>query len=682
MSADPSTNPEAHDNVIEDTDVAFGHVVPVPNQNKKPVKNRLGFEYMEHCFIGDSTKLTLADGQQVAASAHKFALPNGLNLTYGQINGLAGDFYGTKNPISDGTDDQDRSVRFVAAYNSLAVDTTRQPKEATDILAVLQAGLNAVNNALANHQDPSIAYSKLPDVSIKLEYITFGRKDIPGYLGLARINWDHFGIDARTAYNAGHATAILKAVNGDLEGAYAMNAFADHFLEDSFSAGHLRTPRRLLHTPHNLASDVCAKFMHDEDGAIGLNRALDQEAAENSRRCVRAVQASVDEVYKAFTSRTAPSPADYAAWKVAPTLDSARATTQALATLFTFKKERRKTLSARRVWDFKTNWRSFWTAAECKLSGLWNSPIVIDSVKHTPSRWTDICIAGPRIWSLDVFYQSPSGSLLRSQNVDGLWTRGFNEPITDAVRFTPLASVDWDSGEQASEFTLIRVYYLDRDYVLQEYCYSEGSGWYARSIGSMNIIAAHSTRLAAVYYGPGCHIRIYLQEAGSLNITEVCHDDGRWFRGEVLRSALEGTSIAAVTYLWDSNREIRVYFQKGDLSLSEYSHNRLGWNQVPGGSPIDAVVWVPSTENAVIQVYWRDINDSIVMSKRHTVWEPVATVLQGGVTSGFQFSVLQWDQGKILRIYWQGPDHVLREHCNDNSGQSWFPGSLKLGAIE
>jgi hypothetical protein len=128
-----------------------------------------------------------------------------------------------------------------------------------DILAVLQAEVDAINAALANHQDPSVVYAQLPDVSLKLEQITFGRSDIPGYLGLAQINWDHFGADARTAYNAGHATAIQKAVSGDLDGAYAMNAFADHFLEDSFSSGHLRTPRRLLHKSTDPTADLCAK---------------------------------------------------------------------------------------------------------------------------------------------------------------------------------------------------------------------------------------------------------------------------------------------------------------------------------------------------------------------------------------------------------------------------------------
>lgn len=203
--------------------------------------------------------LTLANGQQVSASEHKLQIGSQLKLTYGQVNGLAGDFYGTDDPISDGENEQERADRFQRAYNTLANGGSRLPKEAMDILAILQGEVDVVNRALLNHQDPSIAYSQLPDATVSLEWITLGRTDIPTYLGLARIDWDHFGDDAHIAYNAGHATAIQKAIDGDLEGAYAMNAFADHFLEDLFAAGHLRTPRRLLHSSIDITADLCTK---------------------------------------------------------------------------------------------------------------------------------------------------------------------------------------------------------------------------------------------------------------------------------------------------------------------------------------------------------------------------------------------------------------------------------------
>lgn len=220
---------------------------------------REGFEFAEHSFLGDTINLQLEDNKNEIAIDYPFELPNGLFVTYGEINGLAGDFYGTYNPISDGTTDKEQQERFRAAFNTLAAKGQRQPAEAKSILTVLQQEVDAVNTALMNHEDPSVAYNSLPDVSKTLEYITWGRSEIPGYLGLAQINWDHFGDDARTAYNAGHETALDEALRGNLETAYTLNAFADHFLEDSFSAGHLRTPRRELHSKLNPTADLCAK---------------------------------------------------------------------------------------------------------------------------------------------------------------------------------------------------------------------------------------------------------------------------------------------------------------------------------------------------------------------------------------------------------------------------------------
>ncbi|EJD48240.1 hypothetical protein AURDEDRAFT_61348, partial [Auricularia subglabra TFB-10046 SS5] len=395
-----SVPPPGYVSEIVESDVYFGRtVVPAPLGNKPLKKDMLGFEYAEHSYIGDAITLTLADGTKVPAIDHKFTLKNGLVVTYGQINGLAGDFYGTTNPISDGKDAADQQARFLAAFNTLADTSSRQPGEAKSILGILQKEVDAVNAALHNHQDPSVAYSKLPDVSAQLQLLTLLRPaNIPSYLGLARINWDHFGPDARTTYNAGHALALQAASGGDLERAYTLNAFADHFLEDSFSSGHLRTPRRGLHGSVDLTADACAKFMHDEDCAIGLSvqnpdgdswycygdkRALDEGNADNLKRCVAAVQASADEVYAAYTSKKVPAPGSYKVWTLAPTLESALGT-QDLSPLFKWKDathkdvQRRKIIENRHNRDFTMSWWFWSTAAECKTDGWWVYPIIIN----------------------------------------------------------------------------------------------------------------------------------------------------------------------------------------------------------------------------------------------------------------------------------------------------------------
>ena len=68
---------------------------------------------------------------------------------------------------------------------------------------------------------------------------------------LAVNNYDHFQHQAQQVYLTGHQLAIEKAQeaakeedvkkrNSMLMEAYAMDAFASHFLTDSFSAGHIR----------------------------------------------------------------------------------------------------------------------------------------------------------------------------------------------------------------------------------------------------------------------------------------------------------------------------------------------------------------------------------------------------------------------------------------------------------
>lgn len=211
----------------------------------------LPFEYREHCSLGDALNLKGHNTHPWGPSAkyNALKLDNGLELTYGEINGLAGDFFGTEQPISDGGDVEEQKRRFYEAYKTLAewkIDDTK----ARELLEVLQTEVKAVDEAIQKGEDPSTAYAKLwPSITTaKFTYITALRSG-PAYLKLASLNVDHFGLDARTAYNAGHLRALEEAARGEIDNlcrAYTMNAFADHFLQDSFASGHMRTPRRKL----------------------------------------------------------------------------------------------------------------------------------------------------------------------------------------------------------------------------------------------------------------------------------------------------------------------------------------------------------------------------------------------------------------------------------------------------
>ncbi|PYC31893.1 phospholipase [Pseudomonas protegens] len=317
---------------------------------------QLRFEGGEHTAIGDSTLLRFVkDAPAIPAWQVELHLPNGLALTYGQVVALGGDFYGIpEQPICEGATPADRVQRFTAAFNSLAVLPAAKD-EARQILAVMQKEIVAANQAIRDGKQPHEAYDALGDtLSEEWNRITGGGSAVSAlfplgrYLKLAANNADHFGEWALAAYIAGHTAALQQAVlvgktadDKQLELAYAMNAFADHFLTDLFSAGHVRVPRKQVAavvTPSDLGS-LITRFMHDEDSKFGLNvsnaqgdrwhaygdkRYFDSVDHRNRQQVKQAVQRSADEIFTSYLSGNLPAPASYAALKALPDLNAAK----------------------------------------------------------------------------------------------------------------------------------------------------------------------------------------------------------------------------------------------------------------------------------------------------------------------------------------------------------------------
>jgi hypothetical protein len=286
------------------------------------------FEGGEHTFLGDQVWLTFENqSAPTQAASYPILLPNQLKLTYGQIVALSGDFYGFPDrPISGDPTGQ----TFQDAFDSLAT-LAASNAEATAILNDMKTEIDAANKAIAKGADPSTAYDAMGD-SLNYAYNRdtgggFGVIPRGRYLLLAATNWDHFGATAVAAYTIGHNRAQLAAAaagklttpttrRAGLELAYAMNAFADHFLTDLFSSGHLRTPRKEMHdTLVEPTGSLCARMMHDEDSCYGLQvtnakgetwtaygdkRLRDKVNAENLQRAEAAVQLSAGEVWSAF----------------------------------------------------------------------------------------------------------------------------------------------------------------------------------------------------------------------------------------------------------------------------------------------------------------------------------------------------------------------------------------------
>ncbi|MFO8874684.1 hypothetical protein SC743_10035 [Legionella pneumophila serogroup 1] len=153
----------------------------------------------------------------------------------------------------------------------------------------------------------------------------------PGrYLKLAMENYDHFTPNNLIAYKSGHHVALQQALKAkrtgkrsDLEIAYAMDAFACHYLSDHFAAGHLRTPREELSaiiTPTVLGA-LLSNYMHNEENKYGIhvtNNLGEQWMVygdysyfnpfnqTNQQMLLKALQASADEIFEAYYSGVLP----------------------------------------------------------------------------------------------------------------------------------------------------------------------------------------------------------------------------------------------------------------------------------------------------------------------------------------------------------------------------------------
>jgi hypothetical protein len=382
-----------------------------------PVHSRIAlsplFEGSEHLLLGNGAELHFPTGDVPAVNRPLYVGSdfNGDNvkyLTYGQVVTLGGDFYGNpKAPIS--TTPPDPLTAFQHAYASL---TNANITEVNNILGILDEEIQAVRDAIAAGKPPSSAYAQLGDkLSYEWNIATggkFGLDPNGRYLALAAVNWDHFGDHAVIAYRAGHTWAMqtAAAIQGSnktapaklvtLGHAYAINAFADHFLTDLFSAGHLRTPRKELYdqcTPGTVGS-LLARCMHDEDCMYGLivhnsrgemwtaygdKRLRDKPDADNLQRVQAAVQASVDDVWAAYQTQSVPQ--TMRALDMIPDLARARDRTnrENHSPLFTLdnngRVQCRKKLSD--VTDFEWGWFACATTlAELKVLGWPKAPTI------------------------------------------------------------------------------------------------------------------------------------------------------------------------------------------------------------------------------------------------------------------------------------------------------------------
>jgi hypothetical protein len=213
-------------------------------------------------------------------------LENGLSMSYGEILAMP-DFYGADKPISQAETTEERRTLFMAAFNAFS-SPPESVQEVMNICTIIQKEQKVILDGIQRGELPENIYKRLGyefdrqyncatggGCSSGTWWIGTGR-----YLTLAQNNFDHFGEHAMVTYQVGHQIALEHALlahqTGDekeLELAYAINAFASHFLSDRFAAGHMRTPRVELAsvtTPSAIGS-ILSTYMHEEENDAGLH---------------------------------------------------------------------------------------------------------------------------------------------------------------------------------------------------------------------------------------------------------------------------------------------------------------------------------------------------------------------------------------------------------------------------
>jgi hypothetical protein len=256
-----------------------------------------------------------------------FLLTNGAQVSYGDILGLAGDFYPEYAQIFADREEATKGHELLLDSAAVAWDNPKIPHKAE-----IEGVLDAYHKRLADKTwSPKEAEAARPGPAATKNHGDLGR-----VLRLALDNPDHFGIEAVEKWERYHRLACAIAAegrryyeSGDLKGYEALsgdglpakrgepcepnlrgllgkreyplinslwlalryNAFGDHFLSDLFSSGHMRTPRLELmkrfpreefclslgslgmaaigSAKVDLAS-VLSGIQHDEDGKIGL----------------------------------------------------------------------------------------------------------------------------------------------------------------------------------------------------------------------------------------------------------------------------------------------------------------------------------------------------------------------------------------------------------------------------
>jgi len=239
------------------------------------------------------------------------------NLTYGMINALAGDHesdaaeleYLLKEPGS-------RIGRIILLHQAYLDKGFRAAPDGELVKADFDYAIQAAVNISHFYAYGRSFQAQLKGFDLERLKAVSGKAGLSAFVkSLGRTNAVRMYVSLHLlAMDMAEKAGKLARLSADstaavLQNAIFLNAFADHFLEDAFSAGHLVVNRSVL------ASLTNNKALHDfycQHGTMVVNRKGEiwraygdgylDTANTTGRRIIAAVQASVEEVFAAFNA--------------------------------------------------------------------------------------------------------------------------------------------------------------------------------------------------------------------------------------------------------------------------------------------------------------------------------------------------------------------------------------------
>jgi hypothetical protein len=393
----------------------------------------LKFASAEHVLLGDSVNLRFTPEDPII-NTPLLTLPNGLSLSYGQIVSL-GDFYGIPNaPISLGATITEQRIRFMQAFESFA-NSSANTNELNQILTLIQTEINYIRQGLEHGISEEELYQHAgSDFQRQANCITgggcmrFNWWLYPGrYLALAKNNRDHFAEGAISNYQTGHQIALEMALQAsktqnksDLELAYAVNAFACHFLSDRYASGHLRVPRTQLpeYVSPDLIAQLLTNIMHNEENIYGLHvhnqkgqhwvaygdqSYFSPRSKAHRQHVLKALQKSADELYRTFHTGQLPR----TDW-VAPLLpfadEEGTAGIRDISPLFYWDETTQQLLRRNDLYNpYDRHWTAQWWGWTTLVQLMANKQLpVLDQAQLATSEWRDAALNSGLITHSDV----------------------------------------------------------------------------------------------------------------------------------------------------------------------------------------------------------------------------------------------------------------------------------------